>query len=263
MEEVAKEFLQKPVNLSNVESNNDEAEQLREECSRKKGKLQDCLLSSRSWRDLPSELLKEIADSFGITDLLAFRGVCTNWRSASFSATAAIESVPDTHPYFLLYDDEDEESIHFNPTNDRTYSLIIPELKEATCLASSHGWLLLSQKGLIFFFSPFSRARIDLTLFQESEISKGSAVFTSPPMSKVKYEYDLSLRFFGGVKGATFADGCFQILDEIDKMITFDLESKSFEFYRLVKERRDPNVESLPFNYKEKCFSSDFKKRMK
>lgn len=183
MEEVAKEFLQKPVNLSDVESNNDEAGQLREECSRNKGKLQDCLLSARSQRDLPSELLKEIADNFGIIDLLGFRGVCTNWHSASFSATAAIELAPDTHPYFLLYNDEDEESILFNPTNDRTYTLNIPALKDDTCLGSSHGWLLLSQKGLIFFFCAFSHARIDLSPFQESEISKGSAAFTSPLLS--------------------------------------------------------------------------------
>ncbi|XP_019264618.1 PREDICTED: F-box protein At4g00893-like [Nicotiana attenuata] len=291
MEKVAKEFLQKLAKLSDVESNNDKAKQLREECSRKKEKLLDCLLSARSWRDLPSELLGEIADNFGIIDLLGFRGVCTNWRSASFSATAAIESAPDTHPYFLLYNDDDEECILFNPTNDKSYTLNIPELKEATCLASSHGWLLLSQKGLIFFFCPFSRTRIDLPPFQEYEISKGSAAFTSSPLSNdcvtalilrkrheflelhvlergvsawVKYEYDLSQRFFGGVKGATFADGCFQILDENDKMITFNLGNKSFEYYKIVKERRDPNIERLPFNYKEKCFSmSDFKKRMK
>ncbi|OIS96477.1 f-box protein [Nicotiana attenuata] len=291
MEEVAKEFLQKPVKLSDVESNNDEADQLREEYFRKKRKLQDCLLSARSWRDLPPEILTEIADNFGIIDLLGFRGVCTNWRSASFLATAAIEYAPDTHPYFLLYNDEDEECILVNPTNDKKYTLNIPELKEATCLASSHSWLLLSQKGLIFFFCPFSHVRIDLPPFQESEISKGSAAFTSSLLSNdcvtalirrkrhkflelhvlergdsawVKYEYDLSLRFFCGVKGATFADECFQILDENDKMITFDLGNKSFEYYKIVKERRDPNIESLPFNYKEKCFSkSDFRKRMK
>nr|XP_018625131.2 uncharacterized protein LOC104092630 [Nicotiana tomentosiformis] len=276
------------------DSNNNKEEQLREEaCSKKKEKLQDCLLSARSWRDLPSELLSDIANNLGIFDLLGFRGVCSGWRSSSITASAAIESAPDNHPYFLLHSDSDEKCILFNPTTNKQYNINIPELNETTCLASSHGWLLLSQKGLIFFFCPLSRARIDLPSFQESKIFEGAAAFTSPPLSIdcataiicrknyrilevnvlergvsswVKYEFDLGDRFFGMVRGATFADGCFHILDDEDGLVTFDLKNNHFKIYKVVIKGGGnyPSAESLQFLYKEKYFRRNgFRKRMK
>ncbi|XP_060181432.1 F-box protein At4g00893-like isoform X2 [Lycium barbarum] len=250
-------------------------------------------ISSRAWCDLPPELLREIANSLGLFDLLAFRGVCKDWRSASFTASAPIESARDTKPCFLLHNDRDEKTILFNPTTNKNYNINIPELKEATCLASTQGWLLVSQKGHVFFFCPFSRAKIVLPPLQESEISPGAAVFTSPPSSIdcvtaiiykkndhvlelnvlergvsswMKYEYDLKLkqRNFGVVKGATSHDGCFYIMDDKNELLTFTLEDKSFEIYRIVNASKDPNVVSLPFRIKDKCFnSSDLKKQMK
>ncbi|PHT86245.1 hypothetical protein T459_08351 [Capsicum annuum] len=247
--------------------------------------------SSRAWCDLHSELLIEIANNLGLFDLLGFRGVCKGWRAASFSASATIESASGMKPCFLLHNDHDEKTVLFNPTTNKNYTINIPELKEATCLASTQGWLLVSQKGHIFFFCPFSRAKIDLPPLHKSEISPGTAVFTSPPLSNdcttaiiyknndqileldvlergvsswIKYEYDLKVKMssFGVVKGVTSHDGCFYILDDKNKLLTFTLEDKSFETYTIV-EGKHPNSETLPFRYKEKCFTkSDLKKQM-
>lgn len=165
-------------------------------------------------------------------------------------------------------------------------------MKEATCLASTQGWLLLHQKGSIFFFCPFSRAKIDLPPLQDPEITPAAAVFTSPPSSIdcvagiiykkndqimelnvlergistwMKYEFDLKLngRGFGDAKCATSHDGCLYFLDDYKKLLTFTLKDKSFEVYTIVDRSKDPSVESLPFKYKEKCFGrSNLKKQM-
>lgn len=239
-----------------------------------------------------SELLGEIANNLGLFDLIGFRGVCKDWRSASFTASALIESARDTNPCFLLHNDHDEKTILFNPTTNKNYTINIPELKGATCLASIQGWLLISQKGNIFFFCPFSRAKIDLPPLQESETTPGAAVFTSPPSSIdcvttiiykkndhivelnvlergvstwIKYEYDLKFnqRSFGDVKCATSHKGCFYFLDDYKRLLTFTLEGKSFEMYTIVDTCKDPNVDCLPFKYKEKCFSrSNLKSQM-
>ncbi|MCD7448327.1 hypothetical protein HAX54_040771 [Datura stramonium] len=251
------------------------------------------MVSLRAWCDLPSEILREIANGLGLVDLLGFRGVCKDWRSASFTASALIESACDK-PCFLLHSDRDEKTILFNPSTNKNYTINIPELKESTCLASAQGWLLVSQKGHIFFFCPFSRAKIDLPpLLQESVISPGAAVFTSPPWSVdcvtaiiyekdnhimelnvlerggssswMKYEYDCKMeqKNFSVVKGATSHDGCFYFMGDKNKLLTFTLKDKRFELYTIVYESKNPNVECLPFRFKEKCFSrNDLKKQM-
>ncbi|XP_006366381.1 F-box protein At4g00893-like [Solanum tuberosum] len=250
-------------------------------------------ISSRAWCDLHPELLNEIAESLGIIDLLGFRGVCKDWRSASFTASASIESTSrDSKLYFLLHNDRDENTILFNPTTNKNYTINIPELKEATCLASTQGWLLISQRGNLFFFCPFSRVKIDLPPIQGLENTPAAAAFTSPPSSIdcvtaiiykknddivevnvlergasmwIKYEYDLKLnqKSFGEAKCATFQQGCLYLMDGFKKLLTFTLEDKSFEMFLVIEQSKDSNLETLSFRYKDKLFSrSNLKKQM-
>lgn len=134
------------------------------------------------WVDLPPGLLSPIANSLGIIDLLSVRGVCKDWRLAPSTASAEIEYVPTTEPWFILYG-ETEICTLYTPNVKKIYSINFPELKNSTCLASNQGWLLLFQEGSIFFFCPFSRARIDLPRFPHQEMSDHVAAFSCPPTS--------------------------------------------------------------------------------
>ncbi|TMX01115.1 hypothetical protein EJD97_025103, partial [Solanum chilense] len=252
-------------------------------------------IPSRTWCDLYPELLSEIAESLGIIDLLGFRGVCKDWRSASSTASASIESTSlNSKLCFLLHNDRDENTILFNPATNKNYTINIPELKGATCLASTQGWLLLSQRGNIFFFCPFSRVKIDLPPIQGLENTPAVAAFTSPPSSTdcvtaiiykknddlvevnvlergasmwTKYDYDLKFyqKSFGDAKCATFQQGCLYMMDSFKKLLTFRLEDKRFEMFIIVDHttNRDQNMETLSFRYKDKHFSrSNLKKQM-
>ncbi|XP_054795889.1 F-box protein At4g00893-like [Prosopis cineraria] len=140
----------------------------------------------KNWSDLHSDLASTISEQLGLIDLLSFRGVCHYWRSSSSHASAEIESsIPK--PWFLLYGEAAQCSLLTN--NDRIYKIEIPEMAESTCLASFVGWLLLYCKNddSLFFFCPFSRARIEiprcpLTSEQsESESDHLFAAFSSYP----------------------------------------------------------------------------------
>lgn len=73
-------------------------------------------------------------------------------------------------------------------------------------------------------------------------------------MDEVCIWLKLKQRAFGVVKGATFLDVCFYFTDNKKEVLTFTFEDKSTEIYTIVKESKDPNMENLPFKYKEKRF---------
>ena len=57
--------------------------------------------TGKQWCDLPYQLLSRIADGLGLIDLLSFRAVCNDWRSASSEASAKVESM-QRDPWFLI-----------------------------------------------------------------------------------------------------------------------------------------------------------------
>ncbi|KAF5731490.1 hypothetical protein HS088_TW18G00168 [Tripterygium wilfordii] len=67
---------------------------------------------NKKWSDLPYELLSGIADRLGLIEHLCFRGVCKDWNSASETASAEIESLPDHEPWFLLYGGSESSQCH-------------------------------------------------------------------------------------------------------------------------------------------------------
>jgi hypothetical protein len=134
---------------------------------------------TRPWSDLPADLLSQIADRLGIIELLSFRGVCKAWQDSSSAASAKIEA--DSKPRFLCYGENSQ--CHLYNASQRGYKMSIPELDGATCIASNQGWLLIFKQGSMFFYCPFSRAKIDLPKFPHTVLSEHASAFSSPPTS--------------------------------------------------------------------------------
>ncbi|KAE9460557.1 hypothetical protein C3L33_07559, partial [Rhododendron williamsianum] len=243
------------------------------------GNTRDNNVETRSWSDLPHELLSPVADGLGIIDLLGFRGTCKDWRSASSTASAEIESSLHRKPWFLLYAEGNPQCQLYNVSAKTQYdSINIPELEESACLASNHGWLLLFNKGSIFFFCPFSRAKIELPDFPHSEISDHVAVFSAPPTSKKctlcvinrNDEHDMELNILkrgdqkwdkvyypaedgirmDKVMGVGFRGKCFYFFDKDKKVLTY--EKKEWEIYRIVVDSKAPAA-ILPFHCHRSC----------
>ncbi|KAI3806039.1 hypothetical protein L1987_21929 [Smallanthus sonchifolius] len=138
--------------------------------------------SPRSWTDLPFEILSFIAIRLPIIELLSFRGTCKDFRSASSTATAEIQS--SKNPWLLFHKTNSSKCIIYNEPESKPYNRKIPELETATCLASYQGWLLLFKDKSIFFFSPFPLSKITLPEFPQNLITRGHvAAFSDQPTS--------------------------------------------------------------------------------
>nr|GMD71009.1 F-box protein At4g00893-like [Ipomoea batatas] len=244
----------------------------------------------RGWSDLPPELLSKIASCLEFFDLLRFRFVCKDWRSASSTASASVESTPGRQPCFLLHGDSAENCILYSQVEKRKYTINIPELREATCLASNQGWLLLFQQGVIFFFCPFSGSRIDLPVFPQAEFSGHVGAFSSPPTSPdctvavicrksehrleinvldrkssvwTKHEYSHFRGGFRTIKCATCHNGVFYFVDDTQKALTFSAGPRSWKMYRIVDSSEETEADPLPFAHMDRYFStSELKKNM-
>ncbi|XP_012092495.1 F-box/kelch-repeat protein At1g57790 [Jatropha curcas] len=226
--------------------------------------------TTRQWSDLPHELLAKIASLLGIIDLLSFRGVCKDWKSASNTASAEIESI-SRQPGFLLYG-ETHPCVLLTESGKR-YKINIPELNDnsrtTTCIASQGGWLLIltQENSAVYFFCPFSRSRIDLpNLPPDLNLSNYGASFTSPPTSKdcvvsficqEKDSLDFELyilsrgdkgwknyklenrkgKLFKNIKFAGFFEEEFNFFDDNDNLVTFSVKDSQWRKYNIVPHR--------------------------
>lgn len=252
--------------------------------------VDDVKVSVRPWSDLPPELLAKIANCLEFFDLLRFRFVCKDWRSASSSASASIESSPGRKPCLLLHGDTADNCILYSQMEKKKYTINIPELREATCLASNQGWLLLFQQGRIYFFCPFSGSRIDLPVFPHEEFSGHVGAFSAPPTSPdctvavinrrndhrleinvldrkssfwTKHEYSHFRGGFRTIKCATCHDGVFYFVDNTQKTLTFSTGQRSWKMYRIVDSSEVSESGPLPFAHTDNYFSkSELKKKM-
>ncbi|KAL4558711.1 hypothetical protein LXL04_036912 [Taraxacum kok-saghyz] len=141
----------------------------------------DVSVRTRSFADLPPEILSYIASRLPMIELLRFRGTCRDFRSASSTATAATDSY--RRPWLLLHKPDTSECLLYNNEESKVYNRDIPDLKGAICLASHEGWLLLFKDESIFFFSPFSLAKITLPDFPHKQVNKHVAAFSDVPTS--------------------------------------------------------------------------------
>lgn len=137
----------------------------------------------RQWSNLPRDILSHVADRLGLIDFLKFRPVCKDFLSASSIGTTQTQCLP----WFLVYGQSSRCClVSYGDNCTKTYTLNLPQLEGATCLASTQGWLLVFREGSMFFYCPFSNVKIDLPNFPYAEL-KGNyytAAFSAPPWSK-------------------------------------------------------------------------------
>ncbi|KAG8663462.1 hypothetical protein MANES_01G213200v8 [Manihot esculenta] len=238
---------------------------------------------ARDWSELPHELIAIVADGLGIIDLLSFRGVCKDWNIASRTASAEIESSPSREPWFLLYG-ESSQCLLLSESGKK-YTINIPKLNNggATCIGSNNGWLLILQQNSIFFFCPFSDAKIDLPKLPSSEFSDYAASFSSPPTSKDcivsvlcqnnTSDMELYLLRRGGnnwtthkhrcpherppkkIKCAVYCEDEFHFLDDADKLVTFSVKDFQWKIFRIISQDK-PGVESIPYYMRKNSFKT-------
>ncbi|XP_014517464.1 F-box protein At3g56470-like [Vigna radiata var. radiata] len=131
------------------------------------------------WSYMPHDLLSKIADELELMDFLSFRCVCKDWHIAS-SKVSHEDKSSKCEPWFLVYEGEGSQCSLLSSKHKR-YISHIPELEGAECLASCEGWLLLFREGSLFFFCPFSKAKIDLPNCPIGEVTDHVAAFSSAP----------------------------------------------------------------------------------
>ncbi|PSS06430.1 F-box/kelch-repeat protein [Actinidia chinensis var. chinensis] len=238
---------------------------------------------TRPWSDLPHELLSPIADRLCLIELLCFRGACKDWRTASSTSSAQIESSPNHNPWFILYGgEENSQFLFYNPSTAKCHRINFPELEGSTCLASKHGWLLFFCEGSMFFFCPFTRAKIDLPKFPHVELSDHVATLSSPPTSedcivcvinrKDIYQMELNVLHRGAemwtkidhdcpwgsletVTSAAYFEGIFYFLDAQKKLLTYAINKKKWAKYLILDREKPSNSGNyLPFTYKVNYF---------
>ncbi|KAF6176605.1 hypothetical protein GIB67_034467 [Kingdonia uniflora] len=235
--------------------------------------------AKRPWSDLPHDLLEPIADHLALVDLHGFRGVCKEWRYASSKASSKCRSLHEKNLWLLLYNDNSNCKL-FDPMSGKIYTTNIPELDGATCIASFGGWLLFCGENSLFFFCPFSRAKIILPqLPNHPQLFGHVGVFTSAPTSpdcivsitsysdKAMMELNLlrrgenewvthvsrKFRTTANIKYALFDEGTFYYLTSAaDKALSFAVQDERWLVHKIV-EVSPPNqsIISLPFiNYR-------------
>ncbi|KAL6208494.1 hypothetical protein ACLB2K_019443 [Fragaria x ananassa] len=129
----------------------------------------------RQWSDLPPELITtDIAERLGLLEVMRFRSVCQSWNSASSSTMSAkIESVLKYEIWFLHYGYDSAGQCQLVTAENGNITMNIPQLDESTtCIGSYQGWLLMfKQGGSMFFFHPFSKTKIDVPKFPNSDLT--------------------------------------------------------------------------------------------
>ncbi|KAF5462556.1 hypothetical protein F2P56_018553 [Juglans regia] len=228
---------------------------------------------TRPWSDLPAELLSPIADQLRLIELLSFRGVCKDWKAAASTASAKIEGSPHSEPWLLLYGENSQ--CHLYDESRKRYTMSIPRLDGATCIASNQGWLLMFVEGSMFFYCPFSDAKIEIPKFPHSILSSHAAAFSSAPTTPecivavmhrdTESVLELNVLRRGantwnkrklistrpnlGVLGsATYRDGTFHFWDKINGLLAFSVKDESIVKYTVVvRNELSKNTAALPY----------------
>ncbi|KAI3678857.1 hypothetical protein L6452_38161 [Arctium lappa] len=224
----------------------------------------------RPWIDLPCDILSAIVDRLPLIDLLSFRGTCKDFRSVSAGVSAQIQS--SLSPWILLFNENDRsECIFYNDLESKTYKRNIPDLEGVNCLASYQGWLLLFKDGSVFFFCPFSLAKISLPDFPHDRFDDHVASFSDVPTSpdcivsvinradeatvevhviskgETSWTRHVVANNKGPIIGATFVGKkrTFHYLDNANSLLTFSVNENKWKPYRMV-ESKDIDV-TLPY----------------
>ncbi|KAK4259643.1 hypothetical protein QN277_005953 [Acacia crassicarpa] len=246
-------------------------------------------MEERPWADLQFDLLSIISNQLGLIDLLSFRAVCNHWRSASSQASAEIES-SKAQLWFLLYGETAQCCFL---TYAGRYRIEIPEMFESTCLASFVGWLLLYRKNSnsLFFFCPFSRAKIEippcpLILEQSQSESDLYAAFSYYPTdpdctlvvvikrkndAKMKlcmlhrgeyewtfHEHIASDQFVGQISSVAFQERAFHFWDEYsERVVVFQYDTMTWVNYFVIHGEQQEIAASITLDYRVKAEANE------
>ncbi|KAF7134210.1 hypothetical protein RHSIM_Rhsim08G0205300 [Rhododendron simsii] len=121
----------------------------------------------RDWTSLPIEILSLILSHLFLGDFKRFRCVCKTWKLVP---TLPVPCPSPTQcpilpsQWLMLSRGFNNMELNFShPLYHSTYQMDIPELSDAFLRCSKDGWLLMSRgKRSVFFFNPFTKAKIDL-----------------------------------------------------------------------------------------------------
>ncbi|KAF7135577.1 hypothetical protein RHSIM_Rhsim08G0205000 [Rhododendron simsii] len=119
----------------------------------------------RDWTALPTEILSFILSRLFLGDFKRFRCICKTWKLVpSLPVPCPTQCPSPQSQWLMLYRGLKKlEMSFFHPLLEDTYRMDIPELSGALLRCSKDGWLLLSRgKHSVFFFNPFTKAKIDL-----------------------------------------------------------------------------------------------------
>lgn len=220
------------------------------------------------WSCVTYDLLSNIANRLELIDFTCFHCVCKDWRYATEPLHEAIFSGCD--PWFLLYGEEGPRcSVLIN--NDKVYTVQIPELDRSTCLASYDGWLLVFRHDSLFFFCPFSGAKIQLPNCPLTKSHDYIAAISSAPTSQdcivvvldrpnhfqfelhtlcrgddiwVKYQFNLNEHLFPLKRCAMFIEGVFIYASNKDVFIFDVANTKQWSKCSLRSIQDQPDDES-------------------
>ncbi|XP_039169551.1 F-box/kelch-repeat protein At1g57790-like [Eucalyptus grandis] len=119
-----------------------------------------------SWEELPQEILELIAGRLAMEDFLAFRGVCTSWRSAAVRDTYNAKSKA---PWLMIYVGNGVAEF-FSISRGRTHQVRLPGSRPQA--VNPTRWILVSRWGFdqrvsrwgnqYCIFNPLSRVGIEL-----------------------------------------------------------------------------------------------------
>ncbi|OMO83563.1 hypothetical protein CCACVL1_11345, partial [Corchorus capsularis] len=154
---------------------------------------------------LPKDVMRIILSYLSVVDYIKFRIVCKCWRLAFNACLASYDIISQEHParelpWFLVLKNVKPEAEEYSPfypilstagewgnlSSPRIRSkTAIPELCGTRILLSKFGWLLLFDelRREIYFFNPFSKAKIVLPFMHVAKLLWARFDISCPPTS--------------------------------------------------------------------------------
>ncbi|XP_078148533.1 F-box/kelch-repeat protein At1g57790-like [Carex rostrata] len=110
------------------------------------------------WSNLPNDMLEYITSFIAMPDHHRFSAVCKNWRFVAKQKQKRHSPAPQL-PWLILGEDQETKKRKFySLSEDRHYSIDIPELYGRYIAGSSHGWLFaIDIKITGILINPFTR----------------------------------------------------------------------------------------------------------
>ncbi|XP_009798296.1 putative F-box protein At1g65770 [Nicotiana tabacum] len=114
-----------------------------------------------NWAELPQDLLTHITERVKvIEDFIAFRAVCTSWRTGA--RKKFFDALSPQVPLLMLADKDDYYREFYSLSRKKVSRIFLPETRGRECFPSK-GWLFtMSYTGEMNLLHPFSHINIQL-----------------------------------------------------------------------------------------------------